>query len=197
MESAYGVQIRSGARFSGGIMGEQQGPGLETAQQPVLSAAQVQLALQALRSEQNLVVGALAGLAAALVGAAIWAVITALTQYQIGFMAIGVGFLVGFAVRAAGKGIDPVFGVVGAAFALLGCVLGNLLMVLYFLADKEQMPFLELLSRLDLELVRRVMAATFDVMDVVFYGIAMYCGYKYAFRQVTKDQLAVAGSKPT
>ena len=70
-------------------MGEQRGPGLETAQQPVLSAAQLQLALQALRSEQNLVVGALAGLVAALVGAATWAVITALTQYQIGFMAIG------------------------------------------------------------------------------------------------------------
>ncbi len=178
-------------------MGEQQKPGFETPPQPVLSAAEIQLALRALRSEQNLVVGALAGLAAALVGAAIWAIITALTQYQIGFMAIGVGFLVGFAVRAAGKGIDPVFGVVGAALALLGCVLGNLLMVLYFLANKEQMPFLELLSRLDLDLVRRVMAATFDVMDIVFYGIAMYCGYKYAFRQVTGDQRAASASKPT
>jgi drug/metabolite transporter (DMT)-like permease len=177
-------------------MGEQQGSGFETAQQPVLSAAETQLALQALRSEQNLVMGALAGLAAALVGAAIWAIITALTQYQIGFMAIGIGFLVGFAVRAAGKGIDPVFGVVGAALALLGCVLGNLVMVLYFLANKEQMPLLELLSRLDLKLVQRVMTATFDVMDMVFYGIAMYCGYKYAFRQVTKDQLAVLGRKP-
>jgi Na+-driven multidrug efflux pump len=112
-------------------------------------------------------------------------------------MAIGVGFLVGFAVRAAGKGIDPVFGVVGAALALVGCVLGNLLMVLYFLADKEQLPFLDLLSRLDLDLVGRVMAATFDVMDIVFYGIAMYFGYKYAFRQVTNDKLAVSASKPT
>ncbi len=117
-------------------MSEQQGSGFETAQQPVLSATEIQFALQALRSDQNLVVGALAGLAAALVGAAIWAVVTALTQYQIGFMAIGVGFLVGFAVRAAGRGVDPVFGVVGAALALLGCVLGNLLMVLYFLANK-------------------------------------------------------------
>ena len=178
-------------------MGEQQGAGSETARQPALSAAEIKLALQALRSEQNLVAGALAGLAAALVGAAIWAIVTALTHYQIGFMAIGVGLLVGFAVRAAGKGIDPVFGVVGAALALLGCVLGNLLMVLYFLADKEQMSFLELLSHLDLELVGRVMVATFDVMDIVFYGIAMYCGYKYALRQVTNEQLAVSASKPT
>ena len=47
----------------------------------------------------NLPPGVVAGLGAAIVGAAIWAAITAATDYQIGFMAIGVGFLAGFAVR--------------------------------------------------------------------------------------------------
>jgi len=169
----------------------------QTTQQPELSEVEVQMAMQQLRSQQNLVAGALAGLVAALVGAGVWALISALTQYQIGWMAIGIGLLVGFAVRAIGKGVDPVFGIVAAALSLVGCVLGNLLTMMYFIAEKEQMPFLDLVSRMDLDLAVNIMAATFDVMDIVFYAIALYFGYKYAFRHVTRDELAVLAGKAT
>ena len=57
------------------------------------------------------------GLIAALVGAAIWAAITVETGYQIGYMAVGVGFLVGFAVRIFGKGTTQAFGIIGAVLA--------------------------------------------------------------------------------
>ena len=67
----------------------------------------------------------LAGLIAAGLGAYLWAVITIATGYQIGFMAIGVGVLVGSAVRGFGKGIEPVFGVIGTTLALLGCAAGS------------------------------------------------------------------------
>ena len=53
--------------------------------------------------EKKLLLGGLAGLAAAIIGAIIWAVVTVTAKYQIGWMAVGVGVLVGFALRI-GKG---------------------------------------------------------------------------------------------
>ena len=50
---------------------------------------------QAIRDNQNLGLGILGGVMAAVVGAALWAIITVAINYQIAWMAIGVGFLVG------------------------------------------------------------------------------------------------------
>ncbi len=154
-----------------------------------LSEPQLQMALEALRSEQNLPAGVIAGFLAALAGAGIWALITALTEYQIGWMAIGVGFLVGFAVRMAGKGIEPLYGIIGAALSLVGCVLGNLLTMTYFIAANEAVSFVDALGQLDLNLAIEILVLTFDYMDIVFYGIALYFGYRYAFRQMTQEDI--------
>ena len=68
---------------------------------------------------------ALAGLAAAFVGAIAWAIVTVTTKYQLGIMAIAVGLLVGLALRLGNGG--KAFGILGACLALFGCVLGNFL----------------------------------------------------------------------
>src|SRR5262247_16655 len=115
---------------------------------PQVDPAQLQYAVAQLRAQQNLPAGALAGLAAALLGAAIWAGITYATHFQIGWMAVGVGFLVGIAVRSVGKGIDSVFGIVGAAFSLLGCAVGNLLAVCGVIARQENVAFMDVLAGL-------------------------------------------------
>jgi phosphate/sulfate permease len=159
---------------------------------PQLTNADVQRAVERLRSQQNFVAGLFAGAVAALVGAVIWAVITDVTGYQIGFMAIGVGFIVGYAVRVAGKGIDQSFAIMGAVLALLGCVVGNALAVLGIVANQENMRYSELWSRIDLPTMGNLMAATFSPMDLLFYAIAIYEGYKLSFRQVTDDELQAA-----
>ena len=69
------------------------------------------------RDAQNLGLGLLGGVIGAALGALAWAAVTALTQFQIGWMSIGVGFLTGVGVRILGKGVDKVFGYVGAALA--------------------------------------------------------------------------------
>lgn len=73
-------------------------------QNAVVSEYQVQMALDAMRSEQNLVNGIVAGILSSIVGAGLWATITILTDYQIGWIAIGIGYVVGFSIRLAGKG---------------------------------------------------------------------------------------------
>ncbi len=167
-----------------------------TPDQPAsLSEPEVQMALDQLRSEQNLVMATLAGLVAAVVGASIWAAVTVATGYQIGWLAIGIGFAVGIAIRYVGKGIDQVFGVVAAVLSLLGCALGNLLSVAYFVADTESVPFFELLAHMDLDVAIEIMTATFNPMDIVFYAIAVYFGYRSAFRELTDADFARALGK--
>jgi hypothetical protein len=161
----------------------------QSAQQETVDPVQLQYAFQRLRVEQNLAGGVVAGLVAALIGAGVWALVTVLSGYQIEWMAVGVGFLVGFAVRWMGKGIDQVFGIAGSILSLLGCALGNLLTVCAMISSQFGVPLLEVILRLDVNLVMELMVETFNVMDVLFYGIAIYEGYRLSFRQVSGEEM--------
>ena len=157
--------------------------------EPVITDHQAQMAFEGFQSEQNLTMGTLAGLIASLAGAGVWAAATILTGYQIGFMAIGIGILVGFAVRQLGKGIDQSFGFVGGAMSLVGCALGNVLYITYYVADNQGMSYMDILTQLNFGIMREMLFATFEPMDVLFYALAVYFGYKYAFRQITEQDL--------
>lgn len=146
--------------------------------------------MQGLRDEQNLLFGVLGGLGAAIIGAVIWAVITYVTNYQIGWMAVGVGFLVGIAVRLLGKGIDKIFGILGAVLALLGCLAGNLLTVCIVISRQEAIPLLDIISRLNPAIAAEFIKVTFSPIDLLFYAIAVYEGYKLAFRRIQEEELA-------
>lgn len=137
---------------------------------------------RAAADERNLAFGCVAGIAAAVVGAALWAGITYVTEYQIGWMAVGVGLLVGVAVRHFGKGTDTIFGIMGGALALAGCLAGNLLTICLVLAREEAVSLPEMFLRLDPGLVVRVMSATFGPIDLLFYGLAIYEGYRFSLR---------------
>jgi FtsH-binding integral membrane protein len=152
-----------------------------------ISEQDAERALEVFRQEQNLVVGSMAGLIAAVSGAAVWAGVTVVTEYQIGWMAVGLGFLVGIAIRTMGRGIDQVFGVVGAVMALVGCVLGNVFTIAWYISAQTGSSLMSVLTQLDMELVIDLITETFQVMDILFYGLALYFGYKYAFRQLTLD----------
>lgn len=130
---------------------------------------------------QNLALGVGAGIVAAIIGAVIWAVITVTTNYQIGWMAVGVGFLVGYAVKFFGKGTTQIFGISGAVIALLGCVAGNVLTVAILVSNQEHITLMTVLSRLTPGIVVDLLKDTFQAMDVLFYGIAVYEGYKFSF----------------
>jgi hypothetical protein len=119
------------------------------------------------------------GAVAALLAAIAWAAITAATSFQIGFMSIGVGFAVAFAVRYFGRSNDRKFAILSAALALAGCVLGNYLAAIVVSAPRlgDTVPNLAitLLPRLP-----QVLSDTFNPMDLLFYAVGVYFGYKYA-----------------
>src|SRR5206468_12840824 len=118
-----------------------------------------------------------AGLTAAIVGAAIWAIITITTKYQIGWMAVGVGLLVGFAVGYAGGGRASRF--LGAFFALFGCIAGNFLSMVAFAADEQRINLFQALTSLDYQKAGAAMFESFWSTDILFYAIAVYEGYRF------------------
>ena len=167
------------------------------AEEPALDPAQAEYLRNRLLSEQNLLAGALGGIVASIGGAVVWAAVTVGTGYQIGFMAIGVGLLVGYSVRFLGKGITPPFGVVGGALALIGCAVGNLLAVTAIIAGSDGVPLLEALPQLTPGLAWNLMVASFSPMDLLFYAIAVYEGYKLSFRQISQQELGEMLAGPT
>lgn len=155
----------------------------------VIDQAKLERYMASLRKEQNLSMAIIGGIVACLVGALLWALITVVTEYQIGYMAIAVGFIVGYSVRYLGKGIDQVYGIMGAGLALLGCLLGNFFSLVGFAANAENLGYLETLSSIDYSLIPTIMTETFNPMDLLFYGFAVYEGYKFSFRPITEEEI--------
>lgn len=146
--------------------------------------------LQRLRAEQNLPLAITGGILVGLVGAVLWAMITVATGWQIGYMALAIGAGVGYTIRYLGQGIDQVFGISGAVIAVLSCIIGNFLGVLGFISDSEGLSYFDTLLFFDYSYTFQLLSETAQFMDLVFYGIAGYEGYKFAFRQLNQAQLA-------
>jgi len=131
--------------------------------------------------DPNYIMAILGGSAAALLGAIVWATFAYVTGIQIGFMAIGVGILVGHAVRIFGHGSDASFGIIGATLAAVGCLTGDIFMVCQFIGEQQQMGTLEVLSRINLSYAIEALTEYYSFIDIIFYGLALFYGFKYAY----------------
>ena len=154
-----------------------------------LDPHKLQRYLDRARDEQNFVMGVTGGFLGAAIGAVLWAVITVLTEYQIGYMALGVGFLAGFGVKLLGKGIDAKFQYAAAALALVGCLAGNLMVVIVFGSLETGISITTILSRLTPAIVVDLYKATFNPIDLLFYGLAVTIGYKYSLKTIPQEDL--------
>lgn len=134
-------------------------------------------------SSPSFLVGAAAGLVTAVLGAAVWAIATVVSGYQIGWMAIGVGALVGLSVRKAAPSHDRRLGMVGAACALFGCLLGNLAACYEFVAREFHSGYLETVQGLGVSGSLEVLKSTSSPIDLIFYALAIGQGYKLAFHR--------------
>lgn len=138
-----------------------------------------QSAIEQLEDQPNLLMGLIGGVVAMLVGAVVWGAVTYFTEYQIGWMAIGVGFLVGIAIKFFGRGKTLIFGVSAAALALIGCLLGNLMFYSGIIAREQSASFLEVFFLLLVTpaAALEVFTIAFDFKDILFYALAAYAGF--------------------
>jgi hypothetical protein len=146
------------------------------------SVPSAQPAIEQLDDQPNLLMGFIGGVIAMLVSAIIWGTITYFTEYQIGWMAIGVGYLVGVAIKFFGRGKTMTFGILGAALALVGCVLGNFMFYSGMIAHEESTSFLNVFFFFLFSPVATIELFTlaFDFMDILFYALAAYAGFSTA-----------------
>ena len=158
----------------------------------------LQQLVQEFEANQNLLSGIIGGIIGAALGAVVWGAVTFGSGYQFGFVAIGVGAIVGYSVRIAGKGISPIFGIIGGVLALVSCLAGNIFGVCAFYAKENGIPILTIISHLNPKIIAEILSDTFSVMDVLFYAIAIYAGYRISFRNITeKDLERITSDKTT
>lgn len=137
--------------------------------------------LAGLRQEQKYLNGTLAALAVGIIGAFLWAAITVLTGYQIGYMALAIGAGVGFINKIVGKGVDQKFGITGAAIAVLSCILGNVFAMVAIVSKDLHIGYIDVVTLIGpIELVSALFKE-FGLMDIVFLGFAAIEGYKFSF----------------
>ena len=169
---------------------ETDGVEVDQAGEVELDPAMVEQLVADLRSRSSLLRGAVAGVLAMAAGAAVWTGVAVATEYQIGWMAVGMGCAVGFAVRLGGRGLENSFGILGASLALMGCVLGNLLTGCYFLSSELGLDYVKVLTGINPQSAVEVLKVMFQPMDLLFYGIALYEGYEFSFRSISPEELS-------
>ncbi len=150
-------------------------------------------AKQRLRSRQRFWPALGVGIAAMLAGSLLWAVITSLTGLQIGVLSIGIGFLVGFSIRAVGKAVDRSYGVMGGALTLVGTIIGSMLAISVAIAGQGAEGVMSFWAKLEPFMLARLLQMSVRFPDVLFYLVATYIGYKFSFKEYTEEQLEQLG----
>jgi len=141
------------------------------------------------RSEQEYLKGTIAAVVSGILGAFVWGLITVTTGFQIGYMAIGIGAIIGLSMRFTGKGLDQIFGITGSVIAVLSCLLGNFLSIIGFIAHSENIGYFETLASFDYSQVVPALTSTISVIGLLFYAIAAVAGYILSFRKITEREL--------
>ncbi len=75
------------------------------------------------------------GAGGALVGAFLWALVVKITGYEIGWIAIGVGFLTGLGFTLSGASLNNFTGVIAAVLAVVGIFAGKYIAVTWILNE--------------------------------------------------------------
>lgn len=113
-------------------------------------------------------------------GAIIWCVIVILTQYEIGWIAWGVGVLVGASVRFAAREMDEstagIIAAVGSAVSIVGGKLLLVFLIMQFLPVEEFDA--DLVKLTSAQRFIHLFTSSFGIIDVVFFFLAVGTAYK-------------------
>lgn len=118
-------------------------------------------------------------------GAIIWCVIVIVTQHEIGWIAWGVGALVGASVRFAAKEMDEsIAGIIAAIGSAVSIVAGKLLLVFLIMQFLPVEEFdAELVKLTSVQRFIRLFTDSFGILDVVFFFLAIGTAYKIGASQ--------------
>lgn len=124
----------------------------------------------------NIGLGIVAAVVAALAAAAAYGAIMNAIDRQVGYAAVGVGLLVGFAAGKLG-GRNPVLPVAGAVLSLGAVYLGQLFFIALALADYGNVGLGEVLDKAGVGGLNDIWQEGADAMDYVFLAIGGFVAF--------------------
>lgn len=125
--------------------------------------------------------GVAAGIAAALIAAVIYGLIIKGTKHELGYAALAVGALVGFAVGKVG-GRNPALPVIGIPLALLGVYLGQIFGIALLISSIDGAPGVMTILTDHFGDLSHAWKEAMDAKDFLFFGIAGLEGFVVAKR---------------
>ncbi|MFD0024985.1 hypothetical protein [Streptomyces sp. NPDC058382] len=129
-------------------------------------------------ARDNVGLGLLAALVAALVAAGIYGAIIGATKHEIGYAAVGVGALVGFAAGKVG-GRNPALPVLSGLFALIGVYAGQLLGEAIMISKQSVFSVTEIFTEHFSDL-NTVWKEDSDFVSVLFFVVAAVVAFSTA-----------------
>ncbi|MDX3130414.1 hypothetical protein PV367_11550 [Streptomyces europaeiscabiei] len=129
-------------------------------------------------ARNNLALGLVVAVVVALVTAGVYGGIVGATEYEIGYAAVGVGFLIGFAAGKIG-GANPVLPVVSALLSLGAVYLGQLIGIAMFLADEFDVSATTLFTE-QFDVLTEGWSKTADPMTFLFLAIGAFAAFSGA-----------------
>ncbi len=144
-------------------------------------ASNVERQFQAETANANLLFAVLAGLAAAVVGVLIWYGFIVITNYHLGLLAAGLGWLVGIAVvLGAGRKRGPALQAISVVITLFALVLSQWLIVRYFAVQalaEQGFTGISLFVPLGVMLDLVITSLGEDLLTLVFWAIALWAAF--------------------
>ena len=125
--------------------------------------------------KNNIALGLVTAFAAALIAAGIYGFVIGTTKHEIGWAAIGVGFVIGLAAGKLG-GRNPVLPVVSAVLALGAVYLGQLVGEAMIGADELGVSFSKVFFD-HFDVVQDAWKADSDPLTFVFFAIAAFAAF--------------------
>jgi hypothetical protein len=123
----------------------------------------------------NLGLGLVAAFVAAVVASGVYGAIIGLTKHEIGWAAVGVGFLVGLAAGRLG-GRNPVLPVASAVLSLGSVYIGQLVGEAVIAAKETPLSFSELFFQ-HFDILQEAWKADADPLTFLFFAIAAYVAF--------------------
>jgi hypothetical protein len=140
------------------------------------------VAVDGVKPGNQLILATVSGIAMAVICALFWTTVAFFAGPQLDYLAVGVGALVGLAVRFSGKGTTPVYGLVAMTLTLIGSVTGNILGVIASGAH-QHLDVFGVAQRVNLADVIMSILTQATLMTYLVFIVGMVLAYLVAVRR--------------